>query len=101
MEKFQQEDDIYLAGGCFWGVEKYFKQIYGVLDTDVGYANGKTDKPTYEEICTKDIGFAEAVHVIYNPSIISLEQLLNFYYKVIDPTSKNRQGNDKGNQYRT
>lgn len=97
----QQKDDIYLAGGCFWGVEKYFKQIYGVLDTDVGYANGKTEKPTYVDICTKDTGFAETVHVIYNPSVISLEQLLNFYYKIIDPTSKNKQGNDKGTQYRT
>lgn len=92
---------IYFAGGCFWGVEKYFSLIPGVTGTETGYANGKTSNPTYQEVCKGDIGHAETVRVTYNPDIISLPFLLEQYYQVIDPTSVNKQGNDEGVQYRT
>lgn len=96
-----QLKEIYLAGGCFWGTEHYFKQIDGVVDTEVGYANGTTVNPTYKEVCTDKTGFAETVHVTYNPAKVSLKFLLEMYFKAIDPTSVNRQGNDIGTQYRT
>lgn len=92
---------IYLAGGCFWGTEKYMDKINGVKYTDVGYANGNTKNPTYEQVCTKNTGHAETVRVIYSPSEASLKFLLDLYYDVIDPTSINKQGGDEGNQYRT
>lgn len=93
--------EIVLAGGCFWGVEKYFEVIPGVVRTDVGYANGTTSNPTYREVCSGNTGFAEAVRVIYDPAKVSLPFLLDMYYQVIDPVSVNRQGNDIGLQYRT
>jgi len=93
--------EIVLAGGCFWGVEKYFAEIKGVTHTDVGYANGHTSKPTYQQVCTGRTGFAEAVRITYDPTVVSLPFLLNMYYQVIDPTSLNKQGNDIGTQYRT
>ena len=93
--------DIYLAGGCFWGVEHYFKKMKGVVDTEVGYANGIVETPTYEQVCTGETQAAETVHVIYDPQMIELEQLLRFYFKAIDPVSVNRQGPDAGTQYRT
>lgn len=92
---------IYLAGGCFWGVEHYLKQIRGVITTKVGYANGTKENPTYEEVCQKSYHFAEAVEVGYDPEILSLATLLSAFYKIIDPTTLNQQGNDKGEQYRT
>jgi peptide methionine sulfoxide reductase msrA/msrB len=93
--------EIYLAGGCFWGSEKYFSLINGVLATKVGYANGNTENPSYEDVCHKNTGHAEAVHIIYDSEVISLEFLLEMYYKSIDPVSVNRQGGDRGAQYRT
>jgi len=93
--------EIYLAGGCFWGVEKFLELVPGVIATEVGYANGNTANPTYEEVCRKGTGHAEAVKVTYDPAKVSLPFLLELYYGVIDPTSVNRQGNDKGTQYRT
>lgn len=93
--------DIYLAGGCFWGTEHYFKQIEGVVRTEVGYANGKIKNPTYKQVCTDLTGFAETVRVSYDPDVVSLGFLLQLYFKAIDPVSINRQGNDKGSQYRT
>lgn len=96
----KRHGEIFLAGGCFWGVEKYFGNIKGVVSTDVGYANGKTAKPTYEEVCKKDTGHAEAVHVVYDKDIVNLAFLLDMFYEVINPTSLNRQGNDVGVQYR-
>jgi len=93
--------EIYLAGGCFWGTEKYLSSIRGVLSTQVGYANGNTENPTYEEVCYKNTGHAETVRVVYDPAIIPLEFLLELYYDSIDPVSVNRQGNDCGTQYRT
>jgi methionine-S-sulfoxide reductase len=93
--------EIYLAGGCFWGTEKYFSLIPGVIETDVGYANGNTENPSYEDVCRRDTGHAETVRIRYDPSKLSLERLLSLYYEVIDPTSVNRQGADRGTQYRT
>lgn len=93
--------EIILGGGCFWGMEAYFKRLNGVLETEVGYANGQTKEPSYKEVCTNTTGHAEVLWVKYDPSIISLETLLTHLWKVIDPTSLNRQGGDIGSQYRT
>ena len=93
--------DIYLAGGCFWGTEHFFKQITGVVETEVGFANGHTENPTYEEVYTDETGYAETVHVRYNPDVVSLEFLLRMFFKAIDPTSINQQGHDIGTRYRT
>ncbi len=93
--------DVYLAGGCFWGVEHYFRQIEGVVSTQVGYANGITENPTYQEVCTDTTRFAETVHVTYDPGKVGLRFLLEMYFKAIDPVSVNRQGHDSGTQYRT
>lgn len=92
---------IYLAGGCFWGIEKYISRICGVLETEAGYANGRTSSPTYHDVCHNNTGHAETVKVIYDEKMISLEELLELYFEVIDPVSINRQGADKGTQYRT
>ena len=91
---------IYFAGGCFWGVQKYFDRFDGVLETEVGYANGPDVAPTYQDVC-RSSGHAETVRVVYDPAVISLKTLLESYFLVIDPLSVNRQGNDKGIQYRT
>ncbi len=93
--------EIYLAGGCFWGTEKYFQNISGVLSTEVGYANGKTAQPSYEDVCDKDTGHAEVVKVIYDDAQVSLPFILQMYAQVIDPVSVNKQGGDTGTQYRT
>ena len=92
---------IYLAGGCFWGTEHFFKQIAGVVETEVGFANGQTEYPTYEQVYTDTTGYAETVHVIYNPDKVSLEFLLRMFFVAIDPTSMNKQGHDEGTRYRT
>ncbi len=93
--------EIYLAGGCFWGAEKYFENIKGVLDTEVGYANGNTENPSYEQVCHDNTGHAETVKVEYDEKQISLSFLLDLYYDVINPINVNRQGGDIGLQYRT
>ena len=93
--------EIYLAGGCFWGTEHFFKQIEGVVETEVGFANGHTDHPTYQEVYTDETGYAETVMVRYNPEVVSLEFLLRMFFKAIDPVSLNRQGHDEGTRYRT
>jgi peptide methionine sulfoxide reductase msrA/msrB len=92
---------IYFAGGCFWGVEEYFTRIPGVYSVTAGYANGTTASPTYKEVCSGETGHAETVHVQYDPKIISLKTLAEQFFKIINPTSVNRQGNDVGSQYRT
>jgi peptide methionine sulfoxide reductase msrA/msrB len=92
---------IYLAAGCFWGAEKYFSLIKGVSRTEVGYANGRTENPSYEDVRYHDTGHAETVLIEYDPAVVSLPFLLDLYYKAIDPTSLNRQGGDVGTQYRT
>ncbi|MDD3000917.1 MAG: peptide-methionine (S)-S-oxide reductase MsrA [Candidatus Riflebacteria bacterium] len=92
--------EIYLAGGCFWGLEKYFSLLTGVVSTEVGYANGNKNNPTYDEVCNGS-GHAETVKLLYDAEIVSLKKILQLYFDVIDPTLKNRQGNDFGLQYRT
>ena len=94
-------EDLYLAGGCFWGVEAYMTRVYGVYDVTSGYANGSTENPSYEDLIYNNSGHAETVHVRYDPSLVSIEELLAYYFKVVDPTSLNQQGNDRGVQYRT
>ena len=93
--------EIYLAGGCFWGMEKYIAAIRGVRASEVGYANGKTEHPSYEQVCRENTGHAETVRVEYDPKEVPLEFLLSLYFDAIDPTSLNRQGHDVGTQYRT
>lgn len=93
-------EKIYLAGGCFWGLEEYFKRVKGVVDTDVGYANGK-GIPLYEEVCRGNTHFKETVEVFYDSDVISLVDLLELYYMAIDPFSIDKQKNDVGEQYRT
>ena len=93
--------EIYFAGGCFWGTQHYFKQIEGVFETSVGYANGHTSAPTYEEVYTDTTGFAETVCVLYDETKVSLRFLVEMFFLVIDPTSLNQQGEDKGTRYRT
>lgn len=93
--------EIYLAGGCFWGTEQYLSSIRGVLSTQVGYANGNTENPTYEDVCHRGTGHAEAVRVVYDPGVVPLDFLLELYYDSIDPVAVNRQGGDRGPQYRT
>ena len=92
---------IYLAGGCFWGVEQYFALVPGVLDAVSGYAQGHVEHPSYQEVCTGTTGHTETVRVVYDPGRVSLGHLLELYYDIIDPYSLNRQGNDRGPQYRT
>ena len=93
-------DTIYLAGGCFWGMQKFLDQFDGVLHTEVGYANGPDRAPSYEEVC-RSSGHAETVRVDYDPARLTLTRLLEYYFMVIDPLSVNRQGGDQGVQYRT
>lgn len=92
---------IILAGGCFWGVEAYYKRLKGVLDTQVGYVNGNYANPTYEDVCNEKATHAEAVYLEYDETILSLEKLLEHLFRIIDPTSINKQGHDEGIQYRT
>lgn len=92
---------IYLAGGCFWGVEEYFSRIPGVVETSAGYAQSRIPHPDYKAVCSGRTGAAETVKVVYDPAKVSLETLIGQYFKIIDPFSLNRQGNDVGTQYRT
>lgn len=94
---------IYLAGGCYWGVEAYMKRIDGVVDTDVGFANGDEGlvNPTYAQVCSHTTGFAETVRLVYDDEVVTLDYLLDRFMRIIDPTLLNRQGPDIGSQYRT
>jgi len=93
--------EIWFAAGCFWGAQKFFKKVPGVDFTEVGFANGNTQNPTYKEVYTDTTGHAECVHVRYNPDSVSLEHLADLFFKIIDPLSLNRQGEDEGTRYRT
>ncbi|HGO5801827.1 TPA: peptide-methionine (R)-S-oxide reductase MsrB [Streptococcus equi subsp. zooepidemicus] len=95
----EKKKEIYLAGGCFWGVEEYFSNVDGVLDAVSGYANGRGDTTSYQLL--HQTGHAETVQVVYDANRISLKELLLHYFRIIDPTSLNKQGNDRGSQYRT
>lgn len=99
LSNVKNKGEIYLAGGCFWGVEGYFKKIPGVLDTSVGYANGNTSDTNYEKIART--GHSETVKVVYDKDKVSLQDILEHYFRIIDPTSVNKEGNDVGSQYRT
>ena len=94
------KETIYFAGGCFWGAQRFFDQFEGVVSTEVGYSNGPTKDPTYEEVCN-DSGHAETVKVIYDNAVITLDELIGYYFRIVDPVSVNRQGGDEGIQYRT
>lgn len=93
--------EIYLAGGCYWGVEKYLSNIRGVMETTVGFANGDTHHPTYEQVRYENTGHAETVKVIYDEKQVPLSILLKLFYRIIDPVSVDKQGEDEGHQYRT
>ena len=93
--------EIWFAAGCFWGAQKFFKQIPGVNFTEVGFANGQVPNPTYEQVYTDTTGHAECVHIRYNPTVVSLHRLTELYFKIIDPLSLNKQGEDEGTRYRT
>ena len=91
---------IYLAGGCFWGVQAYFELLKGITKTTVGYANGTIEAPTYEQVCSNEFGFVEVVEVFYDNKI-SLEKILEYFIKEVDIFSFNQQGSDIGAQYRS
>ncbi len=90
-----------LAAGCFWGVEHWMQQADGVVDVDVGYIGGRSSKTSYDLVSGGGTGHAEAVRIVFDPAVISYEQLLVRFYKIHDPTTKDRQGNDRGSQYRS
>ena len=92
---------IYLAGGCYWGVEKYMSNVPGVKETEVGFANGHVQAPAYVQVKKGDTGHAETVRTVYDDAVIPLDKLLRLFFRIIDPTSFEKQGEDEGNQYRT
>ena len=94
-------DTATFAAGCFWGAEAAFRQIKGVTNATVGYTGGHTTHPTYEQVCSHTTGHAEAVEVEYDPRQVTYEQLLDAFWQIHDPTTKNRQGPDVGDQYRS
>jgi peptide-methionine (S)-S-oxide reductase len=89
------------AAGCFWGIEEAFRQVKGLIATAVGYSGGHFERPTYEQVCTLNTGHAEAIRVIFDPNVVSYETLLSVFWKIHDPTTKDRQGPDVGKQYRS
>lgn len=93
--------EIVLGGGCFWGVQEFMSRLKGIKKTEVGYANGRGENPTYEDICNNNTYYAEVCKILYDENEISLENILEEFWSIIDPTILNRQGNDIGSQYRT
>ncbi|MBT9594708.1 MAG: peptide-methionine (S)-S-oxide reductase MsrA [Vitreoscilla sp.] len=94
-------ETITLAGGCFWCLEAVYEQVHGVLSVESGYSNGQVERPSYEQVCRGDTGHAEVVKLVFDPSQVSLRELLEVFFAVHDPTTLNRQGNDVGTQYRS
>ena len=92
---------LYLAGGCFWGTQHFIDQFDGVRKTEVGYANGRTENPTYKDVCKNDTGHAETVKVVFDEKMLPVKELIGYYFLAIDPLSVNKQGEDVGTQYRT
>jgi methionine-S-sulfoxide reductase len=95
------EKEAIFAAGCFWGVEEIIRGLDGVIETEVGYIGGHTQNPTYEEVCNGETGHAEAVRIVYNDEKLSYFKLLDYFFRLHNPTTKNRQGNDVGSQYRS
>ena len=93
--------EIYVAGGCFWGVEAYFKQLKGIINTSVGYIDGNISNPSYEMVCDGRASHAEACYLSYDPNLISIETICEHLFRISNPFSKFKQGNDVGRQYRT
>lgn len=100
MHNILTTQEIYLAGGCFWGLEAYFEKLPGILHAEVGYANGSTEKPSYQDVINQS-GHAETVYIKYDPTVISTTNIIKAFFKVVNPTSLNKQGNDIGIQYRS
>ena len=94
-------DVAILGAGCFWGVEAWMMKLPGIVEVDVGYAGGKSSKVGYEDVTTGTTGHAEAVRIVYDPSVVSYDDMLTWFFKIHDPTTKDRQGNDDGPQYRS
>lgn len=94
-------ESVFFAMGCFWGAERIFWEVPGVITTAAGYKGGYTENPSYEEVCTGGTGHTEAVHVVYDPERVSIDVLLKHFWEQHDPTTPNRQGNDVGTQYRS
>jgi methionine-S-sulfoxide reductase len=99
--KSGDSDNLVVAGGCFWGVEELLRKVPGVLDTEVGYCGGLTPNPNYEMVKTGTTGHAEAVRILFNPDVLTLDALLQLFFRLHDPTTRNRQGGDTGTQYRS
>jgi len=96
-----KKEEATFAAGCFWGVEEAFRTMTGVLSTEVGYTGGHTENPTYKDVCSDGTGHAEAVHITFDPTQVSYEQLLGKFWSIHNPTTLNRQGPDIGSQYRS
>ena len=92
---------IYLAGGCFWGLEEFFRHVDGIEETTVGYGNSVVEHPTYEQVCTGNTGAVEVLKIVYDAKRVDLITILRYFFVLIDPVSVNKQGNDVGTQYRT
>lgn len=101
MKDLVNRSELYLAGGCFWGLQAFLQKLPGVLKTEVGYANGKTENPTYDEVCYQGTGHAETVRVVFDANVLPTGKLLKAFFRVVNPTTVNRQGNDHGTQYRS